>query len=46
MKLRVDDVAENPAQIVVLVRDRRRFKLWDAPAALSVQFQNANNSCF
>jgi len=30
MKLRVDDVAQNPAQIVLFVRGRYRFKLWDA----------------
>jgi iron complex outermembrane recepter protein len=42
----VDDVTQNPAQTVLLVGGRYRFKLLGAPATLRVQVQNATNYYF
>jgi iron complex outermembrane recepter protein len=42
----VDNVALNPAQTVLLVGGRYRFKLWGAPATLRVQCRNATNFYF
>ena len=42
----VDDVTQNPAQTVLFVGGRYRFKLWGAPATLRVQVQNATNYYF
>ena len=42
----VDDVAQNPAQTVLFMGGRYRFKLWDAPATLRVQVQNATDFYF
>ena len=42
----VDDVAQLPAQTVLFVGGRYRFKLWGAPATLRVQVKNATNYYF
>jgi iron complex outermembrane receptor protein len=42
----VDDVTQNPAQTVLFVGARYRFKLLGAPATLRVQVQNATNFYF
>jgi iron complex outermembrane receptor protein len=42
----VDDVTQNPAQTLLLVGARYRFKLWGAPATLRVQVQNVTNYYF
>src|SRR5580700_4529624 len=42
----VDDVTQNPAQTVLFVGGRYRFKLLGAPATLRVQVQNATNYYF
>jgi len=42
----VDDVAQNPAQTVLFVGGRYRFKILGAPATLRVQVQNATNFYF
>jgi iron complex outermembrane receptor protein len=42
----VDDVAQLPAQTVLLVGGRYRFNLWGAPATLRVQVRNATNFYF
>jgi iron complex outermembrane recepter protein len=42
----VDDVTQNPAQTILLVGARYRFKLWGAATTLRVQVQNATNIYF
>ena len=42
----VDDVTQNPAQTVLFVGGRYRFKLFGAPATLRVEVQNATNFYF
>jgi iron complex outermembrane receptor protein len=42
----VNDVTQNPAQTLLLVGGRYRFKMWGAPATLRVQVQNLANYYF
>jgi iron complex outermembrane receptor protein len=42
----VDDVAQNPAQTIVVLGGRYRFKMLGAPATLRVQVQNLTNYYF
>jgi iron complex outermembrane receptor protein len=42
----VDDVAQNPAQTVLQLGGRYRFKMWSAPSTLRIQVQNSTNYYF
>jgi iron complex outermembrane receptor protein len=42
----VDDVAQNPAQTVLFLGGRYRFKMWGAASTLRVQVQNVTNFYF
>jgi iron complex outermembrane recepter protein len=42
----VDNVAQNPAQTVLQLGGRYRFKMWGAPSTLRVQVQNVTNYYF